>query len=389
MCTTYDTDDSGGLFSASLGMTETSVFDSAGVDDVAEPEWTPGDYLISPPELHEAERAFRHSCWAPDRRRVAAALAKRLKGVAMERFMQCGSGAVVEYSPSLCKARTRAHFCRNRWCLPCAKARAYLDELKLRELVRGKVLRRVTLTVKSYRGEKLITALGRLERAWDILRKDEWFRSKVTGGVKTLEVKRGKLSGNWHPHIHLLLEGDFVKQQTLSGLWEQITEDSNNVYCELLRQGEQGEEQAVQYGTKYACKPVPEAIYRNPSDLLEAMDVLKGKRMFDYIGTWRKAKKPEPVRANDWQRVDRLHRLATRARYGCRESRLWLQLIAESRLELLLSHAEPEWAVRWYQPLGTAPPDDPLPEPDVQPEPYVFAWDQHRTWIYDGLAFRI
>jgi hypothetical protein len=113
----------------------------------------------------------------------------------------------------------------------------------------------------------------------------------------------------------------------------------------------------VKYATKYACKPVPEEVYRNSDDLTEAILALKGQRMFDYLGTWRKSEAEEIPQADDWQKVATMHRLVMRAARGCQESLGWLGLVSRDRLELLMS---------------LAPADEPL-------APDEFAVDQWQT----------
>lgn len=48
---------------------------------------------------------------------------------------------------------------------------------------------------------------------------------KLEGGAGTYEVGRGKNSGLWHPHIHLIgMQSKFIDQNNLSAEWKEITQ---------------------------------------------------------------------------------------------------------------------------------------------------------------------
>ena len=57
---------------------------------------------------------------------------------------------------------------------------------------------------------------------------------KALGGVYSIEIKRGKNSGLWHPHVHFVILCDNQHQidvQKLSAEWQEITGDSFIVDC--------------------------------------------------------------------------------------------------------------------------------------------------------------
>jgi hypothetical protein len=284
---------------------------------------------------------WRHAGWRRDRHRVFAALSAGKSAAVVDRFANCGSQATVEYSPGSCEVRIRASFCRNRWCVPCARARARQEEDRLRGAIvsaesAGKTIRLVTLTQRGYAHESLSTCLNRIRESWRGLRRTDLWMGSVTGGVAVTEVKRGK-SGAWHVHYHLIVEGSWIDARALSAAWEEITEDSFRVYVELPRDSED----AVLYAAKYACKPVPPDVYRNPDDLAEAIQALSGRRLFDFFGTWRKAEVVEIERPTDWQRVGTLHQLARLAALGDGEAIAWLRVTAHHAMDDLIACQPP------------------------------------------------
>jgi hypothetical protein len=299
------------------------------------------DFEVSVQPSTIADDIWRHAGWQKDRQRVFDVLRRIATKGMVDRFANCGSAATVKYSPSTCEIRVSASFCRNRWCVPCAKARAREDEAKLRAIVidemdKGERVRLVTLTQRGYQGENLSTCLRRMKANWDGLRKSEWWRERVTGGCAVTEVKRGA-SGAWHVHRHLIVAGSYLDQHDLSDQWQQITEDSYRVYVESPRDAED----AVHYATKYASKPIPPEVYQDSDDLTEAIMALKGVRLFDYMGDWRKRdiEPAEPVR--DWIKVASIHQLARRAAAGDAEAWSWLIIAAKHAADDLVSAADP------------------------------------------------
>jgi hypothetical protein len=57
--------------------------------------------------------------------------------------------------------------------------------------------------------------------------------ANVDGGAYSFEVKRGSGSGEWHPHVNMLLlvDGE-LDIERLREEWREITGDSCNIYCE-------------------------------------------------------------------------------------------------------------------------------------------------------------
>lgn len=59
--------------------------------------------------------------------------------------------------------------------------------------------------------------------AWDRLRRwVPWLR-KVRGAILALEVTRNREDGSWHPHLNVLIEGDYFPFEELNKLWIKAT----------------------------------------------------------------------------------------------------------------------------------------------------------------------
>lgn len=212
--------------------------------------------------------------------------------------------------------------CNCRWCINCMYFKTlcwmarlipvfeeWLDDgnyiTMLNFTVRdGKLLdERLKFLEESYR--KLYNGNKKRRTLWD---------ERFPGGVKSLEVKTGKNSGEWHPHFHCLVmqpKGSYVKDYDwVSETWHGIvghngrdvvrkdgTPDKDwngNVFIKKIRHrrtknGYQGLVKTMCEVLKYILK-CDESIFGEPGEPMgsyerfkEAHGVLKGKRQ---ISTW-------------------------------------------------------------------------------------------------------
>lgn len=275
--------------------------------------------------------AFRHSGWQHRRRRIYRALHDlgRTEGT-LARFRNCGSGAWVytdlQAPDTYC---VKADFCRSRWCVPCAKAKARDYANALATMFQGCRCRLITLTLRPA-NVGLATQLERLTKAWTELRRTKLWRDHVTGGISVIEVKRGKNSGLWHPHIHVVAWGSFIPAGHLSNLWKRITGDSFIVDIRAIPDTHA----AVSYATKYVCKPMSQEVEGDPNDLRETIEALHGKRLINTFGAARGISINAKCESVDWQPIAPLGTLIRQARDG--------DVTARHILEVLQCESDPD-----------------------------------------------
>lgn len=103
-----------------------------------------------PSPCTEEEEAFRHSGWAKRRAAVAAGLARtNAPASRRECFACCGSQCHVMYHRVTGEARVEASYCHDRFCAPCAAARAnVIADNVARQITHGPKLH-IVLTLKS------------------------------------------------------------------------------------------------------------------------------------------------------------------------------------------------------------------------------------------------
>lgn len=266
------------------------------------------------------EIAFRHAGWADKRSKVQEAL--RALGTPLprqERFHQCGAACSMLVNLASGERKLVGSYCRDRFCLPCGTARGlYISENLLR-LMGSSECRHVVLTQKSY-GLTLKACIDSLVGSFARLRKEPFWKWRVKGGAAMLELKRGKRSGEWYVHYHVICHGRFLPQKELADVWCKVTGGSRVVWVNAIADNRK----LASYATKYCAKPLDPSIFNNPLDLSECIDALHGRRLCNTFGDWRGTELEEkPDDGDGWIEVgslDAILRLAEERHpdaYGC------------------------------------------------------------------------
>lgn len=180
--------------------------------------------------------------------------------------------------------------CRDRLCPTCARSRTAKARERARAAVqRMDALRFLTLTMP-HSGEPLADQLRTLRSAFTRLRKSRTWREHVTGGLATLEITFNHTSGQWHPHLHALIDGHFVPHAELREAWRLALNHAAG--REWLAEGERaivdiratgGRSVAVQYLTKYVTKPADVSAWSDDR-ICEYASALSGARVLSTFG---------------------------------------------------------------------------------------------------------
>ena len=190
------------------------------------------------------------------------------------------------------------HVCNQHLLCPfCAGIRASKAIQKYSERV-DEVLKQkrklkvalLTLTVKNghdlqERSSHLITSLRTLiKRRQDYKKKGRGFNEfcKIDGAMYSYENTYNEQTGEWHPHVHMLvLLNDWIDQEQLSETWHEITGDSFVVDVRRVKKSKEfGYAKAAAEVCKYALKFGDLSVEKT----WEAFKVLKGKRLTGSFG---------------------------------------------------------------------------------------------------------
>lgn len=151
----------------------------------------------------------------------------------------------------------------------------------------------VTLTVKD--GPDLRERFKHLHAA----QRELWKRKQrgrgsvldvVEGAVWSYEIKRGKGSGLWHPHLHMIALAEVAPDaRLLSSEWHQITGDSFIVDVRPISQDDpaSGFVEVFKYAVKFSDQP--------PADTVHAWETLIRKRLLGSAGCFRGVHIPDDL----------------------------------------------------------------------------------------------
>lgn len=275
-------------------------------------------WLVAP--ATEDESWFRHHNWQARRSLVRHGLiSTHATEFQMNRFDECGSECLVEWSESEQRYRLRANHCRCRHCAPCNKAKGSLLSKNLRERLTagpadGQRFRFVTLTLKHSPDDGLRELITRLYDCFRRLRNSPLWKESQDGGAIILEVKWSQ-GGGWHPHLHVISEGHFMKDTKLQSEWHRITGDSFKADIRKL----DNIKDVCFYVAKYVGKGVNDDVWSDLNAATEYIIAMKGVRFCATFGKWRGFALLKPDKAHDakdWKPVCLLDQLARRARNG-------------------------------------------------------------------------
>ena len=216
-------------------------------------------------------------------------------------------------------------WCHDRFCVPCQRNRAARLAANLNALTADRDLRLVTLTLK-HTDTPLSSQLNRLTKSFRRLRQSTPWKKTQKGGVCCLELKRSAHGDRWHPHLHAIVEGQFLSQSELAEEWKRITKDSYIVDIRRIRPG--GE--AVRYVTKYASKGLTVTGDERKQALAEAITALGGKRLVQCFGTWKNERTTDAPSEEAWKRWMTLEELLYQAAAGLPSSVLLLAKLKEN-----------------------------------------------------------
>lgn len=178
-----------------------------------------------------------------------------------------------------------ARFCKRHLLCPLCAVRRGAKALGA-YLTRWEAIRRerptlrpflVTLTVRD--GDDLAERFRHLHSSQHELWKRRLRRrgsvlDGVAGAVWSYEVKRGRGSGQWHPHLHMIALAEVEPDaERLAHEWLDITGDSHVVDVRPIQQDDEasGFAEVFKYAVKFSDM--------DPADTVHAAEVLAGRRL--------------------------------------------------------------------------------------------------------------
>ena len=214
--------------------------------------------------------------------------------------LRCRTDAWVVQNIETQELRIASLKCNQRWCPMCSKTKRWIITNSVAEWIgTAHHPKFLTFTLKSS-SESVEFQVSRLYEAFVAIRKKAWWKRKVSGGVWFFQMTINKSTGLWHPHIHVLTDGDYIPHKFLSREWLKCTHDSKIVDIRKVT----GREEAAAYVAQYAT--VPGDLLKCTIDQgMELVIGLKGRRMCGSFGTAKGiALRPKKMDGdNPWRKV--------------------------------------------------------------------------------------
>lgn len=302
--------------------------------DLDEADFPRGIRPTYQPPLQPEEEIFRHWPWKIKRNKVITAMeAAGCAPTTILRLIDCGSGALIYCEIGTGEIRVCANYCRCRHCAPCQRARAARLARNLQDRLSKRpsgAYRFITLTL-AHSHDSLKDQIDRLYASFRKLRKDPVWADTQNGGVAICEVKWSAKTRQWHPHLHIVSEGKWVKQQALSDAWLRATGDSYIVDIKILKAAKD----CAHYLSKYVTKGTSDEVWDDLPAAVEWITATKGLRNANTFGSWRGFRlMAAPPKKGEWKCVGTLVQVVNLARQGAPHAQRWMrQLLDKCRYD--------------------------------------------------------
>jgi len=230
-----------------------------------------------------------------------------------EKLKECRTYAWFAVHKESRQIRVVSNACKLRWCPVCAEARY----MHIRSLVREWLLsvrnpKFLTLTMR-HTNTPLSSQINALYKHFRNFRLQKLISKKIRGGVWFFQLKRGKKSGEWHPHLHCVIDADYIDKVKLSLDWQNTT--GNSFIVDIRRVKDPGK--VADYVSRYCSRPAKLTEF-SEDDRTEVFTVCHGRRLAGTWGTGRRIQfNVRPVNeVAEWIRLGSWSDVVTESRYS-------------------------------------------------------------------------
>jgi hypothetical protein len=208
------------------------------------------------------------------------ALDRRDGSKRLEQFEKCRTLAFFAWHEPTGNVRVSSNACRMRWCPICSKAKEKAIAFELEKYIRQlKSPKFLTLTQK-HSNAPIDHQVKTLYDCFVKLRRSKLFKKNVRGGIWFFQIKKSSKDELWHPHIHCLIDSDYMWHNDLSKLWLSITMTSKIVDIRAVKTPEE----TSKYVARYAARPSSLSSLQE-DEQLALFDALHGRRLCGSFGS--------------------------------------------------------------------------------------------------------
>lgn len=170
--------------------------------------------------------------------------------------------------------------CRCRHCPACSRLRAAraADRI-LHALRQADDLRLLTLTLAS-QDAPLAEQLDHLTASWRRLRQQRSWRVHCRGAIGTIQLTWSAERMQWHPHLHVIIDGDYWPQPQIVDAWKRASGGSTIIDIRPVR----SRSAHARYIARYVVSP--DGLGEWPGDVvMEYVHAMRSRRAIISCGT--------------------------------------------------------------------------------------------------------
>lgn len=200
----------------------------------------------------------------------------------VERWEKCRRRAWFARHVDTGEVRVFSSACRLRWCSLCSTARRNWITHQVADWIRSSSYPKFLTVTLKHSDAPLLHQVNSLYEYFRKFRHAKFVADSAKGGIWFFQIKRAQPSGQWHPHIHCVVEGKYMQQRRLSRLWNQITFGSKIVDIRPIRDPDKAAGEVA----RYASSPA-DLVTMNSDDYFDIFQSLHSRKA---CGTWGSAR---------------------------------------------------------------------------------------------------
>ncbi len=178
------------------------------------------------------------------------------------------------------EVRIATNSCRLRWCPLCAAARQNFVTGQISKWFNQALSPKLLTVTLRHTSSPLKDQVDFLYKCFRKLRQRKILARRTRGGVWFFQVKRSKDGLTWHPHIHCLIDLDFIEHKQLSKTWSVITGGSTVIDIRCVRDPER----TVKHHARYVATPAT-LVDLPMNERIEVHDTFVNRRLVGCFGT--------------------------------------------------------------------------------------------------------
>jgi len=200
-----------------------------------------------------------------------------------EKLKECRTLAWFARHSDTGEVRIISNACKLRWCPICSKAKQYyIQDVVCNWIKSLKHPKFMTLTMK-HTDAPLDHQIKWLYKHFRLFRQGRAIAKYFKGGIWFFQLKISDKDTRFHPHLHVILDSEFIPKELLSLEWQKQTKTSKIVDIRAIF----NVSKIADYVSRYCARPANLMDY-SFEKAIEIVTVFHGKRL---CGTWGSAKR--------------------------------------------------------------------------------------------------